>query len=242
MTNQSPTSDSAMLRDVIANIICREGPGLYGITGPAGAGKSYTARHIAADLQCSIYSADYAFIGSSAERKMLLSKKQMRSVEAYKDAANQFNWWDWGAILSDLEDLQSGKAVQIAAPYDRATGEHGAAMTIASTPTLIYEGALFGPPFLVARLKKIFFLWVDPAIRFQRLVDKDFGRRSFNEILARFLITEYSETLYYGKMLQWVEGKVVFLDGLTGLPRGRPELSPSLFIPLSVPTPPPDSH
>jgi cytidylate kinase len=239
MVNQAPAPDATMLSNVIANVARREGPGVYGITGPAGAGKSYAAKRVAEELRCSVYSADFAFIGSSSERKMLLSKKQMRSIDAYKDAANQFNWWDWGTILSDLEDLQSGRDVEIEAPYDRTTGELGGAVTISATDTLVYEGAIFGPPFLATRLKQIFFLWVDPAVRFQRLLEKDQGRRSFNEILARFLITEYSETLYYGKLLQWVGDKVIFIDGLTGLPRGRPELSPDLFIPLHVPTPPP---
>jgi uridine kinase len=234
MTAPGPGQAPAQLHAIIANTIRRAGPGTYGITGPAGVGKTYVATRVAADLQCGIYSADYAFIGSSAERKLLLAKKQLRSVDAYKDAVNQFNWWDWGTILSHLDDLQSGSSVEIAAPYDRTTGDTGAALTIPATDVLIYEGALFGPPFLVTRLKQIFFLWADPKVRFQRLVEKDQGRRSFNEIIARFLITEYSETQYYRRMLQWAEGKVVFLDSLTGLPCRQPNLLPKLFIPLPV--------
>lgn len=226
-----------MRHDVIANVIRRSGPGTYGITGPAGAGKSSSANRLARELQCSVYSADYAFIGTSEERKLLLSQKQMRSVDGYKDAANQFNWWDWGAILSDLEDLQAGSPVKVSGPYDRSTGEYGADLDIPATDTLIYEGAIFGPPFLLTRLKNIFFLCVDPSVRFQRLMKKDLGRRTFNEILARFLITEYSETLYYRMMLEWAESKTVFIDGLTGIPCSKPVFPSDLFIPLHVTIP-----
>lgn len=234
LTSSTPGQAAVQLHDIITNTIRRAGPGIYGVTGPAGVGKTYVATRVATDLESGIYSADYAFIGSSAERKLLLAKKQLRSTDAYKDAVNQFNWWDWGTILSHLDELQSGTSVEIPEPYDRTTGNTGTALTVPATDIVIYEGALFGPPFLVNRLKQIFFLWADPRVRFQRLVEKDLGRRSFNEIIARFLITEYSETLYYRRMLQWAESKVVFLDSLTGLPCRRPNLTPELFIPLPV--------
>ncbi len=168
---------------------------------------------------------------------MLLSQKHMRSVDSYKDAANQFNWWDWGAILSDLESLQAGIPIKVSGPYDRSTGEYGADLDIPATGTLLYEGAIFGPPFLLTQLKNIFFLCVDPSVRFQRLMKKDLGRRTFNEILARFLLTEYSETLYYRMMLEWAEGKIVFIDELTGIPCSKPAFPSELFIPLHVTTP-----
>jgi hypothetical protein len=66
---------------------------------------------------------------------------------------------------------------------------------------------------------------------------KDLGRRTFNEILARFLITEYSETLYYRMMLEWAESKTIFIDGLTGMPCSKPVFPSDLFIPLHVTIP-----
>jgi len=235
--NKALSSNTAMRCDAIVDIIRRGGPGTYGITGSAGAGKSHTANRLGRELRCSIYSADYAFIGTSEDRKLLLSQKQMRSVEGYKDAANQFNWWDWGAILSDLEDLQARTPVKVSGPYDRSTGNYGADLDIPATDTLLFEGAIFGPPFLLTRLKKIFFLCVDPAVRFQRLAKKDRDRRAFNEIVARFLVTEYSETLYYRLMFEWAERKIIFIDGLTGLPCGKPVFPSDLFIPLHVTVP-----
>ncbi len=239
MADRTPSASAEMLRDVMRNTLRRDGPGTYGITGPAGAGKTFAANQLAEAVGCTVYSADYGFIGSSEERKLLLLKKQLRSVEDYKDAVNQFNWWDWGAILRDLDDLQAGIDVQIAAPYDRATGKSGPHLALSATDTLIYEGAILGPPFLVNRLKRIFFLWADASVRFQRLAQKDLGRRSFNELLARFLITEYSEALFYKNLFKWTGDKIVFVDALTGIPCGKPKLPTDFFIPLHVDLPSP---
>ncbi len=224
-----------MSLDVIANTMRRDGPATYGITGSAGVGKTFAATQLAQTLDCAVYSADYRFIGDSEDRRLLLNRKQERSVQDYKDAANQFNWWDWGAILSDLDDLQSGESVNITKPYDRATGKHSAELVLSAKQNVLYEGAIFGPPYIVNRLKKIFFLYVDPAVRFQRLMDKDISRRSFNEILARFLITEYSETQYYQNLMNWAVEKIIFIDGVTGIPCGKPPLPSDVFIPLRVP-------
>ncbi|OEJ65857.1 hypothetical protein BEN30_13550 [Magnetovibrio blakemorei] len=158
----------------------------------------------------------------------------MRSIDNYIDAANQYNWWDWGTILSNLEDLIEGKSIVIDAPYQRDTGEKSDALILTATNNLIYEGAIFGPPFIVTKLKRIFFLWVPPKIRLQRLIEKDLGRRSFNEILARFLITEYSETSYYINLFNWAEEKIIFIDGLSGMPCNKPKISGHNFIPLRI--------
>ena len=171
---------------------------------------------------------------------MLLLEKQMRSIEDYMDAVNQFNWWDWGSILSDIEDLRAGTKIRIAAPYDRTTGGIGASVTLAATETLVYEGAILGPPFLVNLMARIFFLCVDVSIRFQRSIERDCGRRNFNEILARFLITEYSETLYYRNLFDWAEDRIVFIDGITGMPCGKPEFPSDIFVPLRVNLPSPE--
>lgn len=235
MTYNSSTQveQASPLSALIKNTLDRSGPGLYGITGSAGAGKTVAAMHLQG---CTAYSTDYRFIGSSLERKVLLHNKQMRSVADYRDSINQFNWWDWGAILSDVEDLLAGKSIQVSAAYSRVTGTVGEEINLRATDRIILEGAILGPPFIVNKCKKIFFLWVDPAVRFQRLLEKDSGRRSFNEICARFLITEYSETLYYQNLFKWAQEKIIFIDGLTGLPRGGggDNLPSDLFIPLRV--------
>ncbi len=207
---------------------------VHAITGSAGSGKSYVAREIADLLGCSVYSADFRFIGDSAARRDLLSRKQARSLSDFRDSANQFNWWDWNAIDTDLADLAAGRAVTIQSAYDRASGRAGSPLVIAASRQVLYEGALLGPPQIVPRLQRVFFLCTSPRIRFERILAKDQGRRSFNEILARFLITEYSETLHYRALFAAAQDRMLFIDSETGRPAGRPELPAELFIPLQV--------
>jgi hypothetical protein len=71
-------------------------------------------------------------------------------------------------------------------------------------------------------------------VRFERILAKDSARRSFNEILARFLITEYSETIYYRNLFTWAADRIVFVDTATGHPCARPDLPDELFVPLKV--------
>jgi cytidylate kinase len=240
LTQQIDTSPQRLdspLTSLIGGMLDRHGPGLYGVTGPAGAGKSFAAADVSRTTGVTVYSADYRFIGNSLERRMLLIRKQMKSIDDYRDSANQFNWWDWGAILSDVEDLLRGSDVSLTAAYDRSSGNAGGDVHLPATDRIIIEGALLGPHYLATKIKKVFFLWADPAVRFQRLLLKDSGRRSFGEICARFLITEYSETLYYQNLFKWIGDRIVFVDSLTGLPCGQPALATDLFVPLRASEP-----
>lgn len=207
-------------------------PGLVGITGPAGAGKSVLSAALCRDGTRSVYSADSRFIGDSLERRALLTHKQARSEDDYRDGANQFNWWDWHAIERDLTSLAAGEGVAIEAPYDRGTGARSSSVTIMPRPQVIFEGALLGPPQIVQKLRIVIFVCLPAPLRLERIVKKDQYRRSFNEILARFLITELSETTYYNQLFAWAQEKLVFVDGLTGQPCAPFTPARDLFIPL----------
>ena len=161
--------------------------------------------------------------------------KQQRSISDYLDSVNQFNWWDWGGILKDLDELLNGHNINILNAYDRSSGNACEAHSLPSAKHLIFEGALLGPQYLVSKIKIIFFIYADPEVRFQRLILKDSGRRSFGEICARFLITEYSETIYYLNLLKFASDRIIFIDSATGLPRSKPNFSTeNLFIPVRV--------
>lgn len=229
---EKPTASAAAR--VVAGMISSEPNAVHAITGSAGSGKSFLAREIAALIGCSVYSADFRFIGDSAARRDLLSRKQARSLSDFRDSANQFNWWDWNKIDGDLAELSIGRAVTIPSAYDRTSGSAGAAQVIAPSRPILLEGALLGPPQIVSRVKRIFFLCTPPRIRFERILAKDQGRRSFNEILARFLITEYSETLHYRALIASAQDRMLFIDSETGQPADRPDLPDQLFIPLQV--------
>jgi uridine kinase len=235
MTLASPARAPVEAKDlarIMTSLLAASGPGVFAVTGPAGSGKTSACAALAREAP--VYSADFRFIGDSAERRLLLDRKQLRSPSDYRDSANQFNWWNWDEIETDLRALCSGTPVEIAAPYDRQTGIKAASVRIAPARTVVFEGALLGPPQLVASFSKIVFLCTPEQTRLDRILGKDAGRRSFNEILARFLITEYSETIYYRNLFAWARQKLVFLDTATGHPCAAPELPENLFVPMKI--------
>jgi uridine kinase len=184
------------------------------IVGPAGAGKSTLANELKKS-GASIYSADYRFIGDSNYRTELLKSKQGSenkiTVESYIDACNQFNWWDWDAIYRDLQSLLSGKSVTIGNAYSRESGKKGEDINIEPSPLLVYEGAILGPQNILNLFSGcIYFLSTPQKTRLNRLIAKDSDRRALSAILARFLITEYSEHLYYEHTLK--KNQILFID------------------------------
>ncbi len=218
----------------IASMVNSGDTQLFAVTGPAGSGKTFAAERLAAQHGYTGYSADFRFIGDSSERRELLERKQARSAGDYKDSANQFNWWDWSAIYHDLNDLTNGIRVVLDAPYDRKTGKKTEPIIIQPSKTILFEGALLGPPQLIDKFSRIFFMCTPQKTRFDRILVKDSKRRSFSEILARFLITEYSETMYYKNLFSWEQDKLVFIDTNTGRPCAKPKLPSDLFVPFRV--------
>lgn len=231
MTAEPAAADVA---DAIVAALKSKPAGVFAITGPAGSGKSTAGRSVAEASKLALYSADFRFIGDSDDRRLLLERKQARSSQDYRDSANQYNWWNWPAIDRDLASLVAGRPVVLDGPYDRETGRRGQAIEIRPGAGVLYEGALLGPPSLVDRLQRIFFLCTPQELRLERLLAKDRSRRSFNDILARFLITEYSETTYYRNLFSWAGDKLVFLDTTTGRRCQPPMLAEDLFVPLKV--------
>ncbi len=149
-------------------------PGLYGLMGGAGSGKSTETKLLARRFGYHVIHADDFFIGDSEFRKDLLKKKQEAGIPSLIDACNQFNWWDWGALYREIENSMG-----------RVT---------------IVEGAILGPAYILNLFKKIFIVDERADIRLKRLLDRDGAKRSVSEICARFLITEYSEGIYYAAM------------------------------------------
>ena len=225
---------TSSVADRIASLIRGRGPGTYAITGPAGSGKTHTTREVGRALGAAVYSLDLRFIGDSADRRTLLAKKQTSSLADYQDSANQFNWWDWAAVEGDLRDLGGGARVTIDAAYDRDTGSTSRAVTVDASAVVVVEGAILGPPHLVRRFERIFFLVTPADTRLRRILGKDLGRRSFNEVLARALITEYSETVHYRALFAWARDRIVFLDTTSARPVPPPELPVDLFLPVRV--------
>ena len=216
----------------VNSVIEMEGDGFYGLIGGAGVGKSTLANQLKDKLNYEVYSSDYRFIGDSSFRKQLLYKKQNKNIDHYIDAINQFNWWDWVSIESDLELLRQRKSVLIQNAYDRTKGNNTNNIILNHDNITLLEGAILGDISILNKLKKIIFLWGSPNYRFNNIIKKDNNRRTFNEICARYLITEYSENLYYSKLFTLVKDKLVFFNVETGIPTNQPLLDNNLYIPL----------
>lgn len=188
--------------------------GITAITGAAGSGKTTMASLIQQKLSdCVKYSADFAFIGDSKYRKNLLDRKQFYSIEYLIDACNQFNWWDWEKIEKVLNEFKLNNTIGFGEVYDRDTGEFKTIKSSDTKDLLIYEGSILGPDSIINKIDRIFFLQCDPQIRLQRLLIKDSKRRSPQEIAARFLITEYSEAVFYKHLFKNYKDKITAING-----------------------------
>jgi uridine kinase len=186
--------------------------GFIGITGPAGSGKTYLCNLLSETLSCSIYSIDYRFIGDTKYRNELLQNKFNHSIDEYKDACNQYNWWDWNKIIEDINLLKANSPLEFNT-YDRNSGEYFKKIIPNFKKINLIEGAILGSDLILNTLDYIIFIVEEDEIRFLRLLEKDKNRRNINEICARFLITQYSESLYYNNVLFKIENqKILFIN------------------------------
>lgn len=204
-----------------------------GVTGNAGAGKTCLSNSLSPEKFVK-YSIDWRFIGDSAFRKELLKVKANNSINSYIDACNQFNWWDWDQVSKDIAGLMSGSEIFFNA-YDRDTGGYSNVGVKRLNKKVVVEGALLGPESMMNMFDAIIFVYSPARIRLDRILGKDTGRRSVDEIVARFLITEYSESIYYRQLLTNYGDKVFFVDDSGGFISYPPDvLSRDCFIPLPI--------
>ena len=206
---------------------------VVGITGTAGAGKTTIASRLSTErFVC--YSFDARFVGDSEFRRRLLKDKAESSISAYIDACNQFNWWDWDAILSDIRSMLRDESFTMNA-YDRDTGLVAQRVVVPDKRLIVCEGALLGPEAITELLDVIIFVYEPINVRFKRIMKKDAGRRSLIEILARFMITEYSEQSYYHHILNFHNDKLFFVDTNSKfIPFPEEILTKDAFIPVPI--------
>lgn len=203
-----------MIKDILQYLQTNNGK-IFAITGNAGAGKTTLTKKIT-ELDDSFlqYSIDYKFIGDSNFRKELLNKKIQNSIISYIDACNQYNWWDWNKIYNDLQKLKNNQTIFLENKYNRDKGiiEQNLELKCTKNNKILVEGALLGNIDILNLIDVVFFVVQDPEERLQRIIKKDYSRRTINEILARFLITEYSETKYYKFLFDFYKKPIVILN------------------------------
>lgn len=206
---------------------------VIGVTGNAGAGKSTLAKSLPKENFIS-YSIDGRFVGDSQFRKHLLKAKAESSIHAYIDACNQFNWWDWDSVIRDVSTLAANEPVVLEA-YDRDKGAFCSESLVPDGRRVVCEGALLGPEAITELLDVIVFVYSPIKVRLERLIQKDAARRNVTEIVARFLITEYSETLYYQHLFENQREKIFFVNGNGAfIPHPPDVLASESFIPLPL--------
>lgn len=193
--------------------ILKNQKGIIAITGAAGSGKTTLCNKLYQTFNsCAKYSADFAFIGDSQYRKNLLDQKQKYSIDHLIDACNQFNWWNWEQVENVINTFIVDGSLSSSEVYNRDTGKMELNDALEKKDLLIYEGAILGPDVILNKINKIFFLTCSPEIRLQRLLNKDIDRRNIQEIAARFLITEYSETIYYKYLFEHYNSKITIIN------------------------------
>lgn len=213
---------------------------LVGICGRAGAGKTTLAEKIVNDLNdfdiSSVnYSGDWRFIFDSKTRKKWLKEKWKVGIDAYVHAINQFNWWDFSKINDDLNSLSKGESIRLTHAYDRLTGKKDADITVSGSNNgiILYENCILGGVEVLENLDVILLLNSSDILCLERTIKKDIHRRTLPEIAARFLVTSYSENIFFNVILDKFSNKTVTCnsDGKLG---EHPDLTRVSEIPIPL--------
>jgi uridine kinase len=227
--------------DILSNILHRSRKKehlLVGICGRAGAGKTTLTNKLVKELgdKAVIYSGDWRFKQDSEERKKLFAEKWKAGIDAYMYAINQYTWWDFDRIKSDLNLLLAGEKLYIGNAYNRESGKKDTSVIIEDTnkSVIIYENCILGGVDILEMLDLIIFVNTPDEVCFSRTMQKDFARRSMAEIAGRFLITSFSENKFFNMILDKFPEKVMMCNS-----NGNFEASPVLRdvkqIPIFIP-------
>ena len=165
---------------------------IIGIIGPAGSGKSTLAKQFITN-----YELDSCFIGSSADRKLLLEAKS-KHYSSYIDMCGMTTWWDYDKAYDDVVKLKEKIFGQ-----GNIDGFYG--------NKLIINGAIFDNK-LFNLCDLLVFIDIPQETRYNRLIERDKHKRTFKEIMVRWLTTEYAENLNYTYMFNNFKNKIVVID------------------------------
>jgi uridine kinase len=219
----------------------RGGCAVVGICGRAGSGKTTITERIAKFLNArgdgiATYSGDWRFLMDSESRRRWLSEKWKVGIDAYTNAINQFNWWNFQEIQRDLQCIKEGRPLRLANAYNRTTGRANLAVDIPalSDGAILYENCILGGIDILVGLDLIVLVNTPDAICLKRIIKKDAARRSVAEIAARYLMTTYSENIFFELVLTHFREKVIVCDS-HGRFSSFPDIQKTRYIP--VPTP-----
>ena len=213
---------------------------VVGVGGRAGAGKTTLVQKISYDLATAhvenvAYSGDWHFILDSNDRKEWLRETWRVGMDAYLNAVNQYNWWDFEAIYRDLDALRNGKTINIMGAYDRLTGTKTAEITLGAVDrgVILYENCILGNLEKIPSLDIIVLVNTPDQVCLQRMLKKDANRRSVPDIVTRYLMTTYSENIFLLHLRKGFSDRMVVCDS-DGKISPFPEISEITHIPVPV--------
>ena len=176
---------------------------VVGLCGRAGSGKSTFARWLSESLgrtgvECRVYEGDWRFRHDSETRRRKIERHSREGLISYVYAIHQFGWWDFDEIHNDLARLRSGAQLEITDAYNRSTGRRDARIFLPPLDrgVILFENAILGATTILNGLDVIAFLNTPDRVCLERCLDRDGDRRSLPELLARYLVTSYSENLF----------------------------------------------
>ncbi|MBI5332435.1 MAG: hypothetical protein HZB65_02595 [Candidatus Aenigmarchaeota archaeon] len=213
-------------------------PIFIGVCGRAGSGKSSLVKRIVDEIAVlnipvSFYYGDWRFRLDSSGRKKWIEEKWKSGMDEYIRAINQYSWWDFEKIYHDLEKLANGGNIVIDDAYDRTTGKKGVhvEMKAPGDGIIFYENCVLGGVEILNKLDIIIMVNEDDILCFNRLAQKDSARRAFPDILARTLMTMYSENLFFKLLLERFSNKLLVSDS-GGMVGGCPKIEDVKYLPV----------
>lgn len=162
------------------------------IVGPAGSGKSTFCKEYP-----TVYELDSAFIGDSNFRKELLKHKS-KDLNSYIDACTMQNWWNWNKAVDEIDKL-----TEMVTGIANMDSYHGKFVLI--------NGAILSPG-IASAADEIFYVHVPAEVRWKRLCERDGHKRSFTELMARFMITQFAESMHYINLFRNHANKIKVVD------------------------------
>ena len=210
------------------------GPALIGVTGYAGAGKTYTVEQAlaacrAAGIEMHVLGLDAFFILSRADRKQWLAEVAGRDETEYARRANQMSWWNFDLAIESLGRLRAGQGLHLEGVYDRTNdGELTGTIDIPTSCDAVFvEGVAIAH--LHAHLHALWMLHSEDAIRRGRIATRD--QKPTAEADARWELTQSFDTRYFGL---YGDFPTVHLGGSLPYPRLLLARNPLASVPAAA--------